>query len=183
VLEDGSHPAVVHDVDAASLLIYCGTSVLKSSPSWAHRRNSMEMEDNMDTTADEPETLLLPFLQLEELTLKRVKCVIGPFQTLFGSLTSLQRLRLDHTSRHAVEALLPSDGTGTIPCPCPELKLLWIRGIDIDLELTCNLSNERVRRGACELVDVDIHVAPDEDGFGEDLEEMNYQGKPGALKR
>lgn len=181
VLEDGSHPAVLQEVDAAGLLIYCGTSVPKIASSWANHGTSSSMEDIIDDGSDG--SLRLPFLRLEELALRRVKCVMGPFQTLFGSLTNLQRLRLDHTSRHAVDALLPSDGTGTIPCPCPELKTLWIRGIDCDLNLTCSLSDQRVRAGACELLDLDIFVDQDENGFGERLDLMNVQVGPGSSSK
>ena len=198
-LEDESHPANPIDEDAECLLTYLATGVIETNyhqpavdPSPVTDKfatGTVTTEDNTPTntlpsplptltlripTPPPPPALTIPFPQLEDLTLTRVKACPSTFKTFFSALHRLQRLELEHTSTHVAHGLLPQqEGTYTTEiasssCPCPELNDLDGRGAYVDLDfIVGGLVSRRNEGGASsEFGDVEIYW----DGYGDDVE-------------
>jgi hypothetical protein len=147
--------------DASSLLVACGTYAWGRD---AARRNSWATSSTLaspsDVSAqDADKTPSSRFPALEEVTMDSVEaCSVTPFRTFFNGLPTLRRLTLQHTSMHALEALVPlgeehhtqdlKSPSPPTPCPCPNLQSVHVRGAALDFDLISSARSARIKQGA-----------------------------------
>ena len=146
--------------DVGSLLVACGTNAWGGDVTTAHNWvPTSEVEVSADLSEASPQsankTSSARFPTLEEVTLDRVEaCSVTPFRTFFSALPTLNRLTLQHTSMHAMQALVPlgderlAAPTTPTQCPCPKLQSIHIRGAALDFNLIATARSIRVKHGA-----------------------------------
>jgi len=161
-ISDSSSVLSPETEDAGSLLIACGMTALggyEEIQGWsAQSGGEVEM---VDSSSEPPAVVksLARFPAIEEIILDRVESSsVAPFRTFFSRLSTLQRLTLQHTSMHAVKALMPhgeerlaeglASPTSPSPCPCPNLKSVHIRAVTPDFDLITSARSVRVKSGA-----------------------------------
>ncbi|KZP26831.1 hypothetical protein FIBSPDRAFT_731897 [Athelia psychrophila] len=126
-ISDVTPVAFPEQEDASSLLATCGTS------SWGNHAR---------------------FPALREVTMDRIEaCSATPFRTCFEGLPKLERLSLEHTSGHAINALRPREYVGPEMelveiTPCPNLHSVSIRGAVLDFNGIARTRDARIESGA-----------------------------------
>jgi len=198
-MEDSTHPGDPEDIDAGKLLAYVGTGRFHDANehifvSYINGR-CFEVDLNDGTknpfgyskklTEKEPNSQS-PFPLLEQVTLNGVKACPGALHNFYSGLQNVRKLELSGMSTHAIQALRPFGLPHSQPCPvstspCPRLQSLCIRRPEFTqlqefVILASGLALERLRKGACGLREVDIHV----DGTGECVEEDVVRVSPGT---
>ena len=139
--------------DVGSLLVACGTNA------WGGDVTTTTTTVSVPTGEETPanKTSSSRFPRLEEVTLDRVEaCSVTPFRTFFNALPTLNRLTLQHTSMHAMQALIPLTAEPSAPtptphqtqCPCPKLQSVHILGASFDLNLINTTRTSRITHGA-----------------------------------
>ena len=122
--------------DVGSLLVACGTNI------WGEKEISRGSPSDVSTR----------FPALEEVTMDRIEvCCATPFRAFFAALPTLRRLTLQHTSMHAMQALIPlgkEDTQDIVACPCPNLRYVHIRGAALDFDLISRARIARIKQGA-----------------------------------
>ncbi|KIM80219.1 hypothetical protein PILCRDRAFT_822741 [Piloderma croceum F 1598] len=147
--------------DVGSLLVACGTNAWGGEATTTTVVHDWVPTGEVEVSAMSPleasanKTSPSRFPRLEEVTLDRVEaCSVTPFRTFFGALPTLNRLTLQHTSMHAMQALMPlgeecsAAPTSPTQCPCPKLQSVHIRGAALDFDLISNARSSRVKHGA-----------------------------------
>jgi hypothetical protein len=146
-----------------SLLVACGTNAWGREAANVHSwvpPTEVEIlaspSEALVQGADKPSASRFP--ALGEVILDRVEaCSVTPFRTFFSALPALNRLTLQHTSMHAMQALMPTSEDlsqclatplSVSPCPCPKLRSVHIRGAALDFDLIANARSTRINHGA-----------------------------------
>lgn len=180
-MEDSTHPSDPEDIDAGKLLTYLGTGrfydanehIFVSYVNGRHLEVTLD-EPHSPTSVSEPRESTSPFPLLEKVALNGVKACSGPLHTFFRGLQNIRKLELSGMSAQAVHALRPSGSCPASASPCPHLQSLCIRRPECThlqeyVVLVGALAVERLRKGACGLQDVDIHVDDTGDVVPEDI--------------
>lgn len=164
-ISDNSSVLSPETEDAGSLLIACGVTASEEYgeiQGWSGAAPGSVSQIGVLVSPPEPHGMpksSARFPALEEITLYRVESSsVAPFRTFFSSLTALRRLTLQHTSMHAVKALMPHGEerleqglalpTSPSPCPCPNLKSVHILGAVLDFDLITSARSVRIMSGA-----------------------------------
>jgi hypothetical protein len=148
--------------DVGSLLVACATKT--RGPAVYGRESASQnvaqlLTNGQTQGVDKPSFSRFP--ALEEVILDRVEaCSVTPFRTFFGAFPTLNRLTLQHTSMHAILALIPAGEpwppqfqglappASPSPCPCPKLQSVHIRGAALDFDLISTARSARIKHGA-----------------------------------
>jgi len=137
--------------DGGSLLVACGINAWGGDAQIPHEAGLLEVPAAQGAN----KTVSSRFPALEEVTLDRVEaCSVSPFRTFFNALPTLRRLTFQHTSMHAMHALMPLEeqqmaGLATPPsCPCPNLQSVHIRGAALDFDAIATTRSARIKYGA-----------------------------------